>query len=111
MIINKYLSLILSGCFFLLLMLLASSIFNFVLHGIDVSYIFVILIIVFFMISRSFYNYLRNDEIYKNTKKRSSDVEGERYITKGEFDIKKVFIIVWVIVMLILLWSALLLIQ
>ena len=49
-----------------------------------------------------FYNYLRNDELYKNTAKRSSDSPDEDYIIKGDKDFKKIFIIVWVIVILIL---------
>ena len=49
-----------------------------------------------------FYNYLRNDELYKNTSKRSSDSPGEDYIIKGDKDFKKIFIIVWVMVILIL---------
>ena len=49
-----------------------------------------------------FYNYLRNDELYKNTGKRSSDSPDEDYIIKGDTDFKKLFIIVWVIVILIL---------
>ena len=48
-------------------------------------------------------DFLRNDEEYKNTRKRSSDVKGESYITKGESDIKKIFLVVWVIIMTILL--------
>ena len=49
-----------------------------------------------------FYNYLRNDDFYKNTRERSSDVEGEKYITKGESDPKKLFLVIWLIVILIL---------
>ena len=49
-----------------------------------------------------FYNYLRNDDFYKNTRVRSSDVVGEKYITKGESDPKKLFLVIWLIVILIL---------
>ena len=45
---------------------------------------------------------MRNDEYYKNNRQRSSDKKGEKYITKGEFDIKKLFIVICVIVILIL---------
>ena len=46
---------------------------------------------------------VENDNEYKNTRKRSSDIKGESYITKGESDIKKIFLVVWVFIMTILL--------
>ncbi len=49
-----------------------------------------------------FYNYLRNDDYYKNTRERSSDKKGEKYFIKGESDPKKIFVVIWVIVILIL---------
>ena len=45
---------------------------------------------------------VRNDDFYKNTRERSSDVEGEKYITKGESDPKKLFLVIWLILILIL---------
>ena len=62
-----------------------------------------IIILAFIFICRAFYNFLRNDNEYKNTRKRSSDIKGESYITKGESDIKKIFLVVWVFIMTILL--------
>jgi type IV secretory pathway component VirB8 len=49
-----------------------------------------------------FYNYLRNDDYYKNTRQYSSDKPNESYMIKGERDNKKIFVIVWVIFILIL---------
>ena len=49
-----------------------------------------------------FYNYLRNDDFYKNTRERSCDVDGEKYITKGKSDPKKLFLVIWLILILIL---------
>ena len=102
MIINKYVSLVITGVLFLMLMLLLSSVA--VLMGPGTNIVFSgILILAFVFICREFYRYLRNDDKYKNTRKRSSDVKGEFYITKGESDIKKIFIIFWVILMTIIL--------
>lgn len=102
MIINKYISLVITGVLFLMLMLLLSSIVMIVSPGMNIVFSGVI-VIVFVFICRAFYNYLRNDDEYKNTKKRSSDIKGESYITKGESDIKKVFLIFWIFLMTILL--------
>lgn len=102
MILNKPISIILSGCLFLLLMLIMSSILVVFFNGSSISYIAIAFVVAFYFIARIFYNYLRNDEIYKNTKQYSSDKAGEKYLTKGPSDIKKTFIIVWVIVILIL---------
>ncbi len=100
MIFNKYISLVITGVLFLMLMLLLSSVVMLTKWNIIYSGIF---IIVFIFICRAFYNFLRNDEQYKNTRKRSSDIKGESYITKGESDIKKVFLIIWIFIMTILL--------
>ena len=100
MIFNKYVSLVITGVLFLMLMLLLSSVVMLTKWNIIYSGIF---IIVFIFICRAFYNFLRNDEQYKNTRKRSSDIKGESYITKGESDIKKVFLIIWIFIMTILL--------
>jgi hypothetical protein len=83
-------------------MLLLSSVVMLISPGMNIVYSGVI-VIAFVFICRAFYNYLRNDDQYKNTRKRSSDVKGESYITKGESDIKKTFIIVWVFLMTFLL--------
>ncbi len=100
MIFNKYISLVITGVLFLMLMLLLSSVVMLIKWNIIYSGIF---IIVFIFICRAFYNFLRNDEQYKNTRKRSSDIKGESYITKGESDIKKVFLIIWIFIMTVLL--------
>ncbi len=100
MIFNKYVSLVIAGVLFLMLMLLLSSVVMLTKWNIIYSGIF---IIVFIFICRAFYNFLRNDEQYKNTRKRSSDIKGESYITKGESDIKKVFLIIWIFIMTIIL--------
>ena len=100
MIFNKYVSLVIAGVLFLMLMLLLSSVVMLTKWNIIYSGIF---IIVFIFICRAFYNFLRNDEQYKNTRKRSSDIKGESYITKGESDIKKVFLIIWIFIMTVLL--------
>ncbi len=100
MIFNKYISLVITGVLFLMLMLLLSSVVMLTKWNIIYSGIF---IIVFIFICRAFYNFLRNDEQYKNTRKRSSDIKGESYITKGESDIKKVFLIIWIFIMTVLL--------
>ena len=49
--------------------------------------------VIFYFITRVFYNYLRNDEKYKNNRQVSSDMPGEKYYTKGESDPKKLFIV------------------
>ena len=85
-----------------MLMLLLSSVVMLIKPGMNIVYSGVIIIVLIF-ICRAFYNFLRNDEEYKNTRKRSSDIKGESYITKGESDIKKIFLVVWVIIMTILL--------
>ena len=100
MIFNKYISLVITGVLFLMLMLLLSSVVMLTKWNIIYSGIF---IIVFIFICRAFYNFLRNDEQYKNTRKRSSDIKGESYITKGESDIKKIFLVIWIFIMTILL--------
>ena len=100
MIFNKYVSLVIAGVLFLMLMLLLSSVVMLTKWNIIYSGIF---IIVFIFICRAFYNFLRNDEQYKNTRKRSSDIKGESYITKGESDIKKIFLVIWIFIMTVLL--------
>ena len=102
MIFNKYISLVITGVLFLLLMLLLSSAVMLMKPGMNIVYSG-IMIIAFIFICRAFYNFLRNDDEYKNTRKRSSDIKGESYITKGESDIKKIFLVVWVFIMTILL--------
>ena len=86
MIFNKYLSLFLSICMFLLLILILSSVI--ILFG-SFQYLSLICIVVFYFISRLFYGYLRNDEFYKNNKNHTSDKKGENYIIKGERDKEK----------------------
>ena len=100
MIFNKYISLVITGVLFLMLMLLLSSVVMLTKWNIIYSGIFFFF---FIFICRAFYNFLRNDEQYKNTRKRSSDIKGESYITKGESDIKKVFLIIWIFIMTVLL--------
>lgn len=103
MILNKHLSLILTVLFFILLLLLSASIATQFLPGITSTVATVICIVIFWRLSKSFYNYLRNDDFYKNNKSINSDKKGEKYLIKGDADGKKIFIIVWVIVILILL--------
>lgn len=102
MIFNKYVSLVITGVLFIMLMLLLSSAVMLINPGMNIIYSGII-IIVFVFICRVFYNFLRNDDEYKNTRKRSSDIKGESYITKGESDIKKIFLVVWIFIMTILL--------
>ncbi|WP_295726914.1 hypothetical protein [uncultured Methanobrevibacter sp.] len=102
MIFNKYISLVITGVLFLMLMLLLSSAVMLIKPGMNIVYSGII-ILAFIFICRAFYNFLRNDNEYKNTRKRSSDIKGESYITKGESDIKKIFLVVWVFIMTILL--------
>lgn len=102
MIFNKYISLVITGVLFLMLMLLLSSAVMLIKPGMNIVYSGII-ILAFIFICRAFYNFLRNDDEYKNTRKRSSDIKGESYITKGESDIKKIFLVVWVFIMTIFL--------
>ena len=102
MILNKNLSIILSLCFFALAMLVASSVIMLVVPGGTLPFAGVIFIVVFYFITRAFYSYLRNDDFYKNNRNYKSDRKGEKYITKGESDPKKLFLVIWLIVMLIL---------
>ncbi len=101
MIFNKYLSLVITGVLFLMLMLLLSSVV--ILIRLDNIIYSGVIIVAFIFICRAFYNFLRNDDEYKNTRKRSSDLKGESYITKGESDIRKIFLIIWIFIMTILL--------
>lgn len=99
MIFNKPISLILSACMFMLLMLIVSSIIA--MFG-SIPYIGLIFVVIFYFIARMFYSYLRNDDFYKNNKTHSSDKKGESYLIKGERDGKKIFIVVWMLVVLVL---------
>ncbi|MBP3791092.1 MAG: hypothetical protein ILA26_03585 [Methanobrevibacter sp.] len=99
MIFNKPISLILSACMFMLLMLIVSSIIA--MFG-SIPYIGLIFVVVFYFVARMFYSYLRNDDFYKNNKNHSSDMKGESYLIKGERDGKKIFIVVWMLVILVL---------
>ena len=102
MIFNKTISLILSGLFFIFLCLLFSAVSVMFLKGQLLPIVGLFLFVIFYFITRMFYSYLRNDDYYKNTRQKSSDKKGEKYITKGESDNKKLFIVIWVIVILIL---------
>ena len=102
MILNKELSLILSCCFYFLLVLIASMAIMMFVPGGSLSFVGVIFLIAFYFITKVFYSYLRNDDFYKNNKEYSSDKKGEKYITKGARDSKKIFVIIWVIVILLL---------
>ncbi len=102
MILNKNLSIIISACFFMLLMMVISSIVALFFNGGSIPYVGLVFVVIFYFMTRMFYNYLRNDELYKNNKTHSSDAPGEEYIIKGPRDTKKIFIIIWVIVILIL---------
>lgn len=84
-----------------MLIITSSAIMMFLPTG-QLPFVGVIVIVAFYFISRMFYSYLRNDGHYKNTRKYSSDKKGESYITKGESDTKKLFIVIWLIVILIL---------
>ena len=81
MIFNKTISIFLSACMFMLLMLIISSIIA--MFG-SIPYIGLIFVVIFYFIARLFYASLRNDDFYKNNRNHSSDKKGERYITKGE---------------------------
>lgn len=61
-----------------------------------------VMFVIFYYIARVFYNYLRNDDYYKNNRQISSDVPGEKYFTKGDSDFKKLFIVIWLLVILVL---------
>lgn len=102
MIFNKGISIILSGLFFLFLVLLFSTISAMFLNGGLLPIIGLVMFVFFYFITRAFYNYLRNDEKYKNNKKISSDMPGEKYYTKGESDPKKLFVVIWLMVILVL---------
>ena len=102
MIFNKTISLILSALFFVFLGLLFSSISVIFLKGQLLPIIGLFLFVIFYFITRMFYNYLRNDGYYKNNKQKSSDKPGEKYITKGESDPKKLFVVIWFLVILVL---------
>ncbi|WP_305515181.1 MULTISPECIES: hypothetical protein [unclassified Methanobrevibacter] len=107
MIFNKGISIVLSGVFLLFLALLFSTISVMFLNGGLLPVIGIVMFVIFYFITRTFYNYLRNDDQYKNNRRVSSDMPGEKYITKGESDIKKVFIVAWLIVITILVSVAL----
>ena len=102
MIFNKTISLILSALFFVFLGLLFSSVSVIFLKGQLLPIIGLFLFVIFYFITRMFYNFLRNDDYYKNNKQKSSDMPGEKYITKGEADSKKLFVVIWFLVILIL---------
>lgn len=102
MIFNKTVSIILSGLFFLFLALLFSSISVMFLNGGLLPVIGIVVFVFFYFITRTFYTYLRNDDKYTNNRKISSDMPGEKYITKGESDPKKLFIVIWLMVILVL---------
>ncbi|MDO5859835.1 hypothetical protein [Methanobrevibacter sp.] len=102
MIFNKYLSIFLSACLFMLLMLLTSSVVVVFFNGGSVPYIGIAFVVIYYFIARAFYTYLRNDDEYKNNRKITSDKKDESYITKGRSDTKKVFLVVWVLIILLL---------
>ena len=62
----------------------------------------VVMFVIFYYITRIFYNYLRNDDVYKNNRQVSSDMPNEKYYTKGKSDSKKLFIVIWLMVILVL---------
>jgi len=107
MIFNKTISIILSGLFFLFLALLFSSISVMFLNGGLIPVIGVIMFVLFYFITKTFYAYLRNDDKYTNNRKMSSDMPGEKYFTKGDSDPKKLFVVVWLMVILVLTSAAL----
>ena len=102
MIFNKYLSIFFSACLFMMLMFLTSMATITFFKGGAIPFIGLFFVVVYYFIARAFYSYLRNDDYYKNTKNHSSDMEGESYITKGESDTKKLFIVIWVLIILVL---------
>lgn len=102
MIFNRNVSIILSGVLFIFLTLLFSSVSVMFLNGGLLPIVGIFLFVIFYFIARLFYNYLRNDDFYKNDRNRSSDKPGEKYIVKGKSDNKKLFIVIWLIGILIL---------
>ena len=102
MIFSKRISILLSGLFYLFCVLLLSTVSAIFLKVESLPVIGVFIFVVFYFITKSFYSYLRNDEKYKNNNQVSSDMPGENYITKGEHDSKKLFVVVWLLIMLIL---------
>ena len=109
MIFNKYLSIFISACLFMFLMLLTSVVVLTVFHGGSIPFIGIVFVVIYYFIARAFYSYLRNDDFYKNTRQHKSDMKGEKYWIKGERDNKKIFVIVWIFVILILTALSLLL--
>ncbi|MBQ6099299.1 MAG: hypothetical protein IJL02_05485 [Methanobrevibacter sp.] len=109
MIFNKYISLALSALLFILMILIMASVSLVYKSASRYSAIGIVLFVVFYFISRAFYRYLRNDNQYKNNRQISSDRKGESYITKGESDSKKLFIVVWVVAVLVMICVALIL--
>ena len=102
MIFNKYLSIFISACLFLFLMLLTSIIAISLFNGGSIPFIGIFFVVIYYFITRAFYTYLRNDDFYKNTRQHSSDKPNEKYWIKGERDNKKIFIIVWIFAILAL---------
>ncbi|WP_405276754.1 hypothetical protein [Methanobrevibacter sp.] len=102
MILNKYLSIFISACLFLFLMLFTSIVTLTFFKGQSIPFIGLFFVVVYYFIARAFYSYLRNDDFYKNTRQHTSDKPGEKYMIKGEKDTKKIFIIVWIFAILIL---------
>ena len=107
MIFNKGISILLSALFFLFLMLLFSTVSVIFLNGGLIPFIGLVMFVIFYFVTRIFYNYLRNDGKYKNNRQISSDMPGEKYYTKGQSDPKKLFVVIWLMVMLILTSAAL----
>lgn len=102
MIFSKRLSVIISACMFLFLMLLTSIVSLNMFPGRPIPVGSMFFVIVYYFIARAFYTYLRNDDLYKNTRQHSSDKPGEKYWIKGERDNRKIFIIVWIFLILVL---------
>ena len=84
-------------------MLLFSTVSVMFLNGGLLPFVGVVMFVIFYYITRIFYNYLRNDDKYKNNSQISSDMPGEKYYIKGESDSKKLFIVIWLMVILILI--------
>ena len=102
MIFNRYLSIFFSACLFMMLMFLTSSVIVMFFRGGAIPFIGLFFVVVYYFIARAFYSYLRNDDFYKNKGNYSSDMGGEKYITKGKSDTKKLFLVIWVLVILLL---------
>ena len=102
MIFNKYLSIFFSSCLFMMLMFLTSSVAVMFFKGGSIPFIGLFFVVVYYFIARIFYSYLRNDDFYKNKRNHSSDMNDENYITKGKSDTKKLFLVIWVLVILAL---------